>query len=201
MEVYMKKKIVPGKKTRKRKPGPKSTDGMPVRKKAYKRRNVLKGLKMDSDEYKLLDKGGLEKLFKTPQSLWEAACDYFKWVKLNPWYKKEWKSDFGLVDVPVGRPMTIKGMCIHMGANSEYYRNFKNTLSPEDRVVFSSVINKIDEIIYTQKFEGAALGAFNANIISRDLGLADNQNVNLSDNRKEVGDLFPLDGTLDEEKE
>ena len=33
----------------------------------------------------------------------------------------------------------------------------------------------IDSIIRTQKFEGAAADLFNANIISRDLGLVDRQ--------------------------
>lgn len=42
---------------------------------------------------------------------------------------------------------------------------------------FSAVINKIEEIIYQQKFEGAAVGLFNSNIIARDLGLRDKQDL------------------------
>lgn len=41
------------------------------------------------------------------------------------------------------------------------------------------VTTRIDEIIYKQKFEGAAVGAFNANIIARDLGLADKKDVDI----------------------
>lgn len=200
----MKKKIVSGKKTRNRKPGPKSTDGMKKKKSVYKKINVRKGksisdVEKDSPEYKILDKGGLEKLFKTPESLWKAACGYFLWVKNNPWYKNEFREG-GIVKIPVGRPMTIIGMCVHWGVGSDYYRHFKNEMSAEDKKLFGPVVKVIDDTIYKQKFEGAAIGAFNANIISRDLGLADNQNVNLSDNRKEVGDLFPLDGTLNEKE-
>jgi hypothetical protein len=42
---------------------------------------------------------------------------------------------------------------------------------------FSEVIHAIEEIIRTQKFEGAAVGAFNANIIARDLGMVDKKDV------------------------
>lgn len=45
---------------------------------------------------------------------------------------------------------------------------------------FSSVITRVAEIVYNQKFSGAA-GFFKANIISRDLGLAER-----SDNRNDT---------------
>ena len=48
---------------------------------------------------------------------------------------------------------------------------------------FSGVVRAIDESIKNQKFDGAAAGFFNANIIARDLGLKDksevlNRNIN-----------------------
>ena len=36
-----------------------------------------------------------------------------------------------------------------------------------------TVIERIEQTVYSQKFEGAAAGLLNANIIARDLGLAD----------------------------
>lgn len=39
------------------------------------------------------------------------------------------------------------------------------------------VTTYVEEIIRTQKFEGAAVGAFNANIIARDLGLSDKKEI------------------------
>ncbi len=44
---------------------------------------------------------------------------------------------------------------------------------------FFGVYTRISQIIRTQKFEGAAVGLFNANIIARDLGLADKQSSEL----------------------
>jgi hypothetical protein len=40
------------------------------------------------------------------------------------------------------------------------------------------VITRIDKYIYNQKFEGAAAGFLNPNIIARDLGLADKTDNN-----------------------
>ena len=46
-----------------------------------------------------------------------------------------------------------------------------------------------------QQFEGAAAGFLNPNIIARKLGLKEQSEVNVNDNRKQVADLFPLDTT------
>jgi len=45
---------------------------------------------------------------------------------------------------------------------------------------FLDIITHIETIIYTQKFEGAAAGHYNANIIARDLGLADKKELDHS---------------------
>jgi len=54
----------------------------------------------------------------------------------------------------------------------------------ENKEDFLTVITRIEEIIYEQKFTGSASGFFNANIIARDLGLADKKEV---DNKLSVG--------------
>ena len=50
---------------------------------------------------------------------------------------------------------------------------------------FSQVITRIGKIIYDQKFSGAASGFFNANIIARDLGLADKKEID-ADVKQEI---------------
>ncbi len=40
-----------------------------------------------------------------------------------------------------------------------------------------AVITRIKETIFTQKFEGASADLLNANIIARDLGLADKKDI------------------------
>lgn len=125
--------------------------------------------------WKQRSKHGRDKLFASPELLWEAACEYFQWCSDNPWEKVDFKGkDADEVRIPTERPLTINGLCLYLGCNPAYFRNFKGQERGKDKD-FSAVISQIEETIYTQKFEGAAVGAFNANIIARDLGLADKQ--------------------------
>ncbi len=65
--------------------------------------------------------------------------------------------------------MTLAGLCLHIGITDETWRNYR------DRKDFFGVCERVDAMVYTQKFEGAAASLFNANIIARDLGLKDKQ--------------------------
>jgi hypothetical protein len=126
--------------------------------------------------WELRSKHGRDKLFATPELLWEAACEYFEWCRENPWIKKDWVGkDAEEVERETERPFTLTGLCIYLDCGSSYFRSFKSTLQEKDKD-FLTIITRIEEIIYTQKFEGAAVGAFNANIIARDLGLSDKVN-------------------------
>ena len=142
--------------------------------------------------WKARSKHGRDKIFNTPEILWQAASQYFNWCEKHPWYKNEviksGESAGKIIAVPTSRPFTISGLCIFLNVNQKYFNDFKETAT----VDFSEVITRIEEIIYTQKFEGATIGAFNANIISRDLGLTDKTDVTTGGEKlKTVSDLFP----------
>jgi hypothetical protein len=118
---------------------------------------------------------GRDMLFESHELLWKTACEYFNWCDGHPWWRNEpiKSGDRAgqIMKVAISRPYTLAGLCIYLKASRNYWKEFrKNKNLSED---FLAVIDNIEEIIYTQKFEGAAVGAFNANIISRDLGLAD----------------------------
>lgn len=139
--------------------------------------------------WELRSKHGRDKLFETPELMWQAACEYFKWCQDNPFMEVEqakggsfkpvqdektgqWTFPPNLIELPKMRPFTLHGLCLYMDCGTAYFRNFKS----EERAQgegFKSVIGKIEETIYNQKFSGAASGFLNANIIARDLGLAD----------------------------
>lgn len=128
---------------------------------------------------------GRNKLFATPELMWEAACEYFDWVDNNPWLKHEAIKSGELagttMTIETQRPYTLHALCLYLDCSSSYFRSFKSTLKEKDQD-FLTVINKIEETIYNQKYEGASVGAFNANIIARDLGLADKKEVENSGN-------------------
>lgn len=122
--------------------------------------------------WKLRNKHGRDKLFASSSLLWEAACEYFEWCEKNPMVEYGW----GGTKKNILRPYTLSGLCLYLDVNTQYFTDFKKAL-PEGEQDFSLVINKIEQTIYTQKFEGAAVGLFNANIIARDLGLKDSTDV------------------------
>lgn len=125
-------------------------------------------------------KHGRDKIFESPEIMWEAACEYFQDCIENPWHKteaiKSGERTGDIISVPVPVPFTIKRLCLFLGVNSRYFNQFEKSLKDKTDQTsqdFSSIITRIEEIIYTQKFEGSAVGIFNANIISRELGLAE----------------------------
>lgn len=150
-------------------------------------------------------KQGRDITFTDPLLLWEAACEYFQWCNDVPWVRYEARSTrFGIekVQIPTSRPMTLTGLCLYLDCSTEFFQSFKSNLismvaDPLLKNNFSRVITVIEQTIYTQKFEGAAVGAFNATIISRDLGLADNLNLNMGV-RKSIAELFPVAAPDDE---
>lgn len=131
-------------------------------------------------------KHGRDKIFKTPEAMWEAACEYFAWVEDNPLIEVksyQFQGEPFQDKIPKMRAMTIEGFCLFCGANRKYLFQFESEIdtTTEEGQGFSNVINEIKEIIRLQKFTGAAADLLNANIISRDLGLADKTDLTSSD--------------------
>lgn len=117
---------------------------------------------------------GRHPVFSDPEQLWEAATQYFEWVDANPLMASELVKFQGaatLAKVPKMRAMTVGGLCIFLDITRQTWAEYKENKGQD----FSTVVNAIEEIIRTQKFEGAAADLLNSNIIARDLGLADKQ--------------------------
>jgi len=117
---------------------------------------------------------GRNPIFKKPEHLLNAACEYFDWCHENPLIEmKAFASGGDVVQEPIPkmRPFTIGGLCIFLDIGTSTWSDYK---AKDD---FSAVTRQIDEIIRDQKFTGAASGFFNANIIARDLGLKDASEV------------------------
>lgn len=125
--------------------------------------------------WKLRSKHGRDKLFASPGLLWDAACEYFDWCDKHPLKEQKLFAFQGEITKGTANHMrayTMTGLCFYLGCSESYFREFKSN-TPNDSEDFLTVIDDIEKIIYTQKFEGAAAGFLNANIIARDLGLKD----------------------------
>ena len=114
---------------------------------------------------------GRKPIFQGPEQLWSACVEYFQWVEENPLYDDRlvtYQGEATHEPVPKMRAMTIGGLCIFLDVTVKQWAEWR-----EGRADLSEVISQAESIIRMQKFEGAAADLLNANIIARDLGLAD----------------------------
>lgn len=70
------------------------------------------------------------------------------------------------------RAMTIDGLCQFLDVTMSTWSEWRSS-----RPDLSEVMMRAESIIRRQKFEGASANILNANIIARDLGLADKQEL------------------------
>lgn len=139
--------------------------------------------------WKLRSKDGRDKIFETPEDLADSINDYFQWCQLNPLKEaqvvkgKSFDTDekdgevvttvknYEIIEVSKMRPFTLEGMCNYLDISVDGFKLY------EKRKDFIGVTTRARQIIYNQKFEGAAANLLNANIIARDLGLIDRKDV------------------------
>jgi hypothetical protein len=140
-----------------------------------------------NDFWKRRTKHGRDKLFASPELLLQAACEYFQYCEDNPLNEVKVFGTGLRANVPKMRAMTLSGLCLYLGCNEAYFRQFKSNL-PQGEQGFSTVIDQIETVIYNQKFQGASAGLLNANIISRDLGLAERSNVDVTTDLSQLSD-------------
>jgi hypothetical protein len=111
---------------------------------------------------------GRDLIFSSAEILWDAAKEYFQATTNRPWIQKDWVGKDAIqVERETTPPFTLTGMFIFLDIDRKTWDLYRQ------REEFIPVVTRIEDIIYTQKFEGATVGAYNASIISRDLGLID----------------------------
>ena len=119
---------------------------------------------------------GRNPIFSNPEQLRNACYEYFQWVEDNPLYEEKIFHSQGMITkdtITKMRAMTIGGLRIFLGICEQTWVNYKN--NPD----FLGVVKEVEEIIYNQKFTGAAADLLNSNIIARELGLADKQQAEI----------------------
>lgn len=138
-----------------------------------------------SKYWQLADKIGRNPKY-TPDALWGKAVEYFEWVDKNP-LKEDKLSSGAVFRMDKMRAMTIRGFCLFAGVDQKTFAAY------EGRDNFLPITMRIRDIIYTQKFEGAAADLLNPNIIARELGLSEKSDVNLKtipdEVRKNIDDM------------
>lgn len=127
---------------------------------------------------------GRKPLWEDSEQLREACYEYIQWVEENP--LEEAIVYQGALNTkqakPLMRAMTQSGLCVFLGISVETWNQYGKKQD------FSEVVSEIELIMRTQKFEGAAAGQLNANIIARDLGLKESSE---HDHRSTDGSMSP----------
>jgi len=125
---------------------------------------------------------GRKHAIEKPEELWQNFIEYAEWLQENPLIETDFRGkDAFRVELPKMRPFTKEGFAVACGlAGWETIKNWK------ERKGFLEIITRIENIIYTQKFEGAASGFLNPNIIARDLGLKEKTET---DHKLPVGEI------------
>lgn len=138
--------------------------------------NGLKSRKIGQMSYAAQLRGAKRnKLFLTPHDLMEAAADYFEWCEEHPILEEQvniWQGVVIRTDISKVRSFTIRGLATYLGLTAAKIKSYGNKGAE-----WEEVLEFIDQVIYTQKFENAAAGMLNPTMITRDLGLVDKQDV------------------------
>ena len=145
--------------------------------------------------WKIRSKHGRDKLFATPELLWEAALEYFEWCDAHPYRKPEQKKgntiipkNFegdisqldNVIELETMRPYTMQALCLYLDCGVNYFNQFEDRLKgKEDELSkgFSFVITRIREIIQSRQIEGGMIGAYNPMLVSRIQGLTEKQDI------------------------
>ena len=116
---------------------------------------------------------GAPRLYESAELLQAAVFEYFEWIENNPLTSEKVGFSYGAAvktEITHVRAMTKIGLAMFLGITTQTLQDWKKT-----REDLKPIIEWAESCIWNQKFEAAGAGLLNANIISRELGLADKQ--------------------------
>jgi hypothetical protein len=145
--------------------------------------------------WKMRPKHGRDHLFKTPETLWEAACGYFQWCDEHSVFQMvRGPSSQPVMGMPRVRAYTLQGLCVYLGCGSKYFNHFEAQRAGKTDEVseeFMRIISLIRDVIFEQKFTAAAAGELNPGIIARELNLTYNNDGVAKAKKKDDDDDKP----------
>ena len=112
------------------------------------------------------------RIFLQASEFKKAALDYFLWAEDHPMLEEQVFQHKGAIvraDRHKMRPFTKQGLASYLGIPVSRLDGYKQRGAPE----WAEAVEMIEQVIYDQKFTGAAAGLLNAPLIARDLGIAD----------------------------
>lgn len=134
----------------------------------------------------------LEQVKYLPHELFNAFLEYTDWIEHNPIQKKMLLQKTGtIIDMPVERPMTVRGFMLYCGCAEDRFYYYAAKFE------YKEICKIIRDAIFTQKFELAMVGVYNAQLTAMDLGLSNSVVHVVEDRRRTVAELFPEEIIID----
>lgn len=113
------------------------------------------------------------KYINSPEEMWNHFTDYVQHEAKHPLHKREYVGKDGIeVDTPLAVPITMEGFECYLADKGilkdlcDYKANRDGKYSD-----YISVMKRIASNCFVQNFKGAAVGLWNARLISMKLGL------------------------------
>ena len=152
---------------------------------------------------------GRKRKFSTADEFLEQFLEYLSWSENNPILSKkaskredimeqttdeERKGKRGQVymeSISKRRPLSMYGLCIFLGVSRKWFEmtitnlDEKEDNRTEEEEELFTVLTQARDFIEMQQFDGACVGEFNANIITRMLGLQDKKDITSNGNTVE----------------
>lgn len=131
-------------------------------------------------------KHGRDKLFSDPELFWQECVRYFNWCDNNPLKEEDFRGkDAVSVTLNKMRAYSWSGLGVFLDCDLRRYKEALKGDIGVDAVRgfvdlsedFVHILMRVNQILFTQKFEGAAAGLLKENVIVRDLALAEKSDV------------------------
>jgi hypothetical protein len=131
---------------------------------------------------KMFDKAvkrlGAPRRYETAEALAADISEYFRDIEDDSLEEEVLFHSNGVVTKEkkkLPRAMTLGTLWLHLGIDRTTWADWRN-----NRPDLATVITQTEQAIREQKFEGAAAGLFNPNIIARDIGLREMTSTELT---------------------
>lgn len=120
---------------------------------------------------------GTEKKF-TPQQWSDIIEEYFSFCDNNPLFKNEALKSGDrageIIRIPAARPYLIEGLCDFAKIDMQTFYNYLEKEGYED---YFEITARARNRIFQQNIEYGYVGAYDSNLVSRKLGLADKKEL------------------------
>ena len=120
---------------------------------------------------------GTEKKF-TPQQWSDIIEEYFNYCDNNPLFKNEALKSGDrageIIRIPAARPYLIEGLCNYANIHPQTFYNYLEKEGYED---YFEITARARNRIFQQNIENGYIGAYDSNLVSRKLGLADKKEL------------------------